>query len=165
MWLTARDDSLLAIPRIDAVKVFDTGGRRNTVVVKSLDFVHTAANSLISPGVRCASHERLTLSSRKALTVAEGSPLEVFTDPLVFASTIIVQSGQDPRSPADVIRQLLRLRAMDVPELIHEVRPCAKRLSFFLDRPSLIAGSSVQYTAISRVSPGASLYEPLQTRW
>jgi len=40
MWLTARDDSLLAIPRIDAVKVFDSGGRRNTVVVNSLDFVH-----------------------------------------------------------------------------------------------------------------------------
>ena len=28
MWPTARDDSLLAIPRIDAVKVFDTGGLR-----------------------------------------------------------------------------------------------------------------------------------------
>jgi hypothetical protein len=44
MWLTARDDSLLAIPRIEPVKVFDSGGRRNTVVVKSLDFVHPAGS-------------------------------------------------------------------------------------------------------------------------
>jgi hypothetical protein len=48
MWLTARDDSLLAIPRIEPVKVFDSGGRRNTVVVKSLDFVHPAGLALAS---------------------------------------------------------------------------------------------------------------------
>jgi len=36
MSLTTRDDSLVAGRGIEPVKVFDSGGRRNTVVVKAL---------------------------------------------------------------------------------------------------------------------------------
>jgi hypothetical protein len=50
MSLTTRDDSLVAGRGIEPVKVFDSGGRRNTVVVKSLDFVRrTQVQKGLSP--------------------------------------------------------------------------------------------------------------------
>ena len=82
MSLSTRDDSLVAGRGIEPVKVFDSGGRRNTVVVKSLSSIMTtaAANSLIafvwsrSPRIRFTALSACSAACLERVTFANVTP-------------------------------------------------------------------------------------------